>query len=273
MKESISYSFLINIIILFIFVCAAIITGIFSYYRAFRANTIITNEIEKYEGYNCLSEESIQKKLYTILYNVPFNVECKASYGKPCITDSNNNYAIVSYNLDYSNGKYMGENDENKYASMNSMTNCDMNNPVFCDNTRKYQYGIYTYMYTNLPIVSNFLKIPVFSKTKVLYEFRDLYSDANNNLYDSRFLPDTYIGTNDPLRDVLDDPTTNYIYKAFNFSIEAHKYYVETILARKSSIKSNISYSRDILKYSIEGGTIMGGYQFKCGNKIDYSKY
>ena len=219
MKESISYSFLLNIIILFIFVCAAIITGIFSYYRAFKANTIITNEIEKYEGFNCLSEESIKKKLNSVSYNVPFEVECKSSFGEPCMTDNEKNYAVVSYNLDFSSIYYMGEEyseSKNKYYSaMNSNYSCydvevkdDETGEVIekkhdntnCVNTKKYQYGVYTYMYVDLPIISNLLKIPIYTKTKIMYEFRNIYLAGNNSgkSYDSRFLPDEWLDVNLP---------------------------------------------------------------------------
>lgn len=177
MHESISYSFLLNIVILFVFVCGAIISGIFSYYRAFRANTIIVSEIEKFEGYNCSSRESIAKKLSAISYNVPFNVKCKSS-DVNCMTDDeeNGNYAVVSYNLDFNDGDYAfaftdkdKENDE--FYKMNSKVSSVDNSA-----TRLYQYGVYTYMYVDLPVVSQLLKLSFFSKTKILYEFRDLRS-------------------------------------------------------------------------------------------------
>lgn len=178
MHESISYSFLLNIVILFVFVCGAIIGGIFSYYRAFRANTIIVNEIEKYEGYNCKSKESIAKKLQSITYNVPFNVKCKSSEPN-CITDNdeNGNYAVVSYNLDYNDGSYA-------YGEV-------MNSKVSTDGsyTERYQYGVYTYMYVDLPVVSQILRIPFYSKTKVLHEFRHLVKTDLFGTYDLNIIP------------------------------------------------------------------------------------
>ena len=75
MKESISYTFVLNIIIIFIFICFAIIMGIFSYYRAFKANTIIINSIERNEGYNCISAQEAGQKLNNIGYSTPFNVK------------------------------------------------------------------------------------------------------------------------------------------------------------------------------------------------------
>lgn len=195
MKESISYTFILNIVITFVFICFAVIMGIFSYNRAFRAGVIITDAIEKYEGFNCLSEEEINKKLRTISYNVPFEADCsKADEDDQCRVDTNRNYAVVSYNLDdkgtekldSSNGlttKYIDEDE------MNSVYICDGNSA--CTNTKKYQYGVFTYMYVDLPVVSSLLKLSVFSKTNVMYEFRDInLAGLNGNPYDGRLIPE-----------------------------------------------------------------------------------
>lgn len=189
MKESISYSFLLNIIILFIFVCAAIITGIFSYYRAFKANNIITSEIEKYEGYNCESKKAIERRLSGVSYNVPFNVKCKSS-DKNCVTDDeeNGNYAVVAYNLDHKNGIYAFDDNMNSNVSNDGYT-------------RNYQYGIYTYMYVDLPVVSSIIRIPVFSKTRELHEFRrlTLFKDValNDKVIDYNYFPDSLVDNSD----------------------------------------------------------------------------
>ena len=68
MKESISYTFLLNIVIVFVFTCFAIVMGVLSYYKAFKVNNIITNSIEKYEGFNNLSRNDINLKLNSIGY-------------------------------------------------------------------------------------------------------------------------------------------------------------------------------------------------------------
>lgn len=176
MKESISYSFLLNIIILFIFVCVAIIMGIFSYYKAFRANTIISETIEKYEGFNCVSKEEIARKLGGLGYNTPFNVQCKSS-DKNCETDSdtNGNYKVISYNLDFE-GNYIYDED------MNSTYKCEEKNGInYCTTNKHYQYGIYTYMYVELPVISNLLKLSYFSKTNPMYEFRNFYVEQTSS--------------------------------------------------------------------------------------------
>lgn len=189
MKESISYSFLLNIVILFIFVCAAIITGIFSYYRAYRANTIIINEIEKYEGYNCNSMSTIASRLNSISYNLPFNVNCGKNE-RNCTTDDLNNYKVYSYYVDeFDDSKgYTVFYDDNSFNS--STIRCDDDNN--CEMLYTYQYGVYTYMYTSLPVISKLLRIPVFSKTALLYDFRNLTSDGGYFIYDADSIPSDF---------------------------------------------------------------------------------
>lgn len=182
MKEGISYTFLLNIIIIFIVVCAAIVMGIFSYYKAFRANTIISQAIEKFEGYNCESKEEIATKLNNISYNTPFEVKCKNGE-KQCEVDENSNYKIISYNLNISSGdKYAGQNEMSSIVNSNNS-----------ESTKTYQYGIYTYMYFDVPIISKIIKFPFFTKTDIMYEFRNLKYDADNDtVYDERNIPKQY---------------------------------------------------------------------------------
>lgn len=196
MKESISYTFLLNIIIIFIFTCFAIIMGIFSYYKAFRANTIISSAIEKYEGYNCASKEEIERNLNTISYNTPFKVTCN-NKGSHCTTNEAQTYAVISYNLDfdydessskngilhtYNDGEIRGLAGDN---NMNSPYDCSYmklngeEEKKYCVTNKHYQYGIYTYMYVELPVISSLLRIPFFSKTSIMYEFRNLYVEKS----------------------------------------------------------------------------------------------
>lgn len=163
MKESISYTFLLNIVIVFIFISFAIIMGVFSYYKAFRANTIIVNAIEKYEGYNCASKEEINEKLSGIGYNVPFTPKCKSDE-KNCVVDEQNKYKIVPYNLDGpTDGEYVN----------------DITGSIFVDEdrdnqTRYYKYAVTTYMYIDLPVVNQLIRLSFVSKTNTMYEFRKI---------------------------------------------------------------------------------------------------
>lgn len=278
MKESISYTFLLNIVILFIFVCFAIVMGVFSYYRAFKANTIIVSAIEKYEGYNCLSAQEAAIKLNGISYNVPFDVKCKGNYGTPCMVDSNADYAVVSYNLDYNSGVYKAVDD---YSDMNSSYTCSGINE--CENTKKYQYGVYTYMYVDFPIVSNIIRIPFFSKTEQLHEFRNFAKSNTENskqeVYDVNFIPSSWI--NDSYNNDADAVGLSY-----------NNYFAKTLLseATNAAILSDTPYERQleleakgydyfatneraiIQLFSVQPINALNGYNLKCGYEIDYRK-
>lgn len=274
MNKSISYSFLLNIVILFVFVCGAIVSGIFSYYRAFKANTIIINEIEKFEGYNCLSKESIAERLSVIPYKVPFNVKCKGSYGSPCVTDDpdDGNYAIVAYNLEdnSSEGRYaFSSTTDNGFNSMNSK--------IYDDGsyTKEYQFGVYTYLYIDMPVISSFVRIPFFSKTQRLYEFRNIKQTPDKTkTYDLDFIPEDIVN-NESEADYLN------IYRD-----RLQEAYLEhNLMENESSYGvgiSNYSYlndasNRELFKYYSEklsdSQNIKDYGRHECGFVIDWSAY
>lgn len=285
MKESISYTFVLNIVIMFIFICAAVIMGIFSYFRAYKANTIIINEIEKYEGYNCLSAQTIAQKLSTISYNVPFDAKCKSSYDKPCMTDENKNYVVISYNLDHNEGNYVRINDKNidqkeindKYNEMNTKYECTSGN---CSNTKKYQYGVYTYMYVDLPIVSSMIRIPVYTKSSVMYEFRNILSGSKGELFDLRNVPNEnhWYGTSSDIH-------AFYTISLFADSIIEYYTLVSTGNFAKAGVMLDTEHNtRKYVQYDInndgainssDSGYARGYLQYtaKCGIVRDYSKY
>jgi len=184
MRESISYTFLLNIIITFVFVCFAIIMGIFSYFRAFKANNIIINEIEKYEGFNCLSEASIKQKLQGISYNVPFEASCNASDGEKCAYDNEKNYAVISYNIEHDRMDYINNED------MNSQYRCEGIDNTGCEQTYNYQYGVYTYMYVDLPVVSKLIRLKVYGKTNLMTEYRTFIKNSKGVMIDENYMPD-----------------------------------------------------------------------------------
>ena len=178
MKESISYAFLLNIIITFIFICFAVIMGIFSYYRAFRANTAILNAIEKYEGFNCLSESEANKSLQNLGYNVPFKANKKNGTNGTLLTSDDTKYSKLGYSV-----IYFDNASDNKLAT-GKFTYANREQTV----NKEYQYGVYTYMYIDLPIVNGLLKIPVFGKTNKMFEFRDLVYYNNTYMMDTNLL-------------------------------------------------------------------------------------
>lgn len=220
MRESISYTFLLNIVIIFVFTCFAIVMGVLSYYKAFRANTIISETIEKYEGYNCLSKDEIARKLGNIGYNVPFEVNCKKNDGK--CDDSGSGYKVISYNLDFEGNLVYDD------EPMNSSYICENKDGVYaCATNKHYQYGIYTYMYVELPVISGLIRIPFFSKTSTMYEFRNFYISES-------FQEDVETGTTYHKRHIYD--TSSLLDELYNKYEADDKLYVNDAILGKTMI-------------------------------------
>lgn len=288
MKESISYSFLLNIIILFIFVCAAIVTGIFSYYKAFRANTFIVNEIEKYEGFNCNSMSKIASKLSSISYNLPFDVKCKDGEDN-CATDDLNNYKVYSYNI----GTYGKTNIQSPTVYSEESINganiqCGNVKTVDSDGNERtveecqmidtYQYGVYTYMYTDLPVVSGLLRIPVYSKTKPLHDFRNLRSDGLY-IYDADSFPSALTVADLSLAD-LSENYANLILDNYRKSLAFISYgvYMDDFGYGLKKVRNYKGVNlRDAFVYNdasiVNAQMLETTYKKKCGNVPDWSMF
>ena len=87
MSTSIGHTFLYNLIILFIIIIFAFLSGTLSYYKAFKVNNRIVYIIEKYEGYN----EFAKTEIDTLLSNLGYSVEspnCKTDYKKMYLVDN-----------------------------------------------------------------------------------------------------------------------------------------------------------------------------------------
>ena len=133
MKESIGSTASLNIVLAFIAIVFAFLAAALSYYKAFKINNSITNAIEKYEGYNALTQNEIEQKLISFGYqNYGSNCPNTKTFNKKIfglIEDSvGSGYCVYEYNSP--DGEYS-------------------------------EYGITTYMTINLPIISDFIKIPI----------------------------------------------------------------------------------------------------------------
>ena len=76
MRQSIGTTFMLNFIILFIFLVFAFLAGTLSYYKAYRINNNIVHAIERYEGYNDYSIEEIKIKLANLAYETNISGYC-----------------------------------------------------------------------------------------------------------------------------------------------------------------------------------------------------
>lgn len=148
MRQAIGSVPLYNIIIVFILLTFGFLSATLSYMKAFKVNGRIAKALENYEGYNILSNEEITDSLNTIGYRVgdPSTYTCPVRKGKnPVNAIQGKNHVYCIYELDYyQNGK---------------------------TKTRYFNYGIVTYIFFDIPIIGETLKIPVYSETEKIFRF------------------------------------------------------------------------------------------------------
>lgn len=140
MREGIGSVFLYNIIIIFIVILFAFLAGTMSYSKAFRVNSRIINAIEVSEGYNEQANKEITRVLGTLGYrHSGGNHSCPTKKGATLLENitSDYEYCVYYYKID----------------------------------DRHYNYGILTYIYLDLPVIGELLKIPVYTKTARIYHF------------------------------------------------------------------------------------------------------
>lgn len=140
MKESISYTFLLDIIIVFIAISFFAIISIMSYSKAYRVNSKIVNAIEINEGYNEYAKEKIEQLITSYGYQ-KIRKKCPTKDGQTAINANNNitNDGVCIYMFDKT--KEEGT----------------------------YWYGVLTYMSYDFPIVGSLIKIPVYTKTMTMH--------------------------------------------------------------------------------------------------------
>ena len=144
-----------------------ILSATISYYKAFKVNERIDASIEKFEGYNRLSEAEISDYLTSIGYtsdNDPSACPETKSGGELIATGDN-----VSGNPNHLYCVYFFGDDTG--GSDSGKKNGD-NQPLY------YNYSVMTFIYVDLPIVGKF-KVPVYSKAERTYNF----SDGDNDRY------------------------------------------------------------------------------------------
>lgn len=144
MREGIGSIALYNIIIVFITITFAILAGTMSYSKAFKANNRIINAIEKYEGYNENSAQSINDYLFSIGYQTDTKNSCTFRRGIQPMDDLNPDYWFCVY----------AKSEETK-----------------AHNGQYVKFGVVTYIYIDMPIIGDFLRIPVYGESNRVFCF------------------------------------------------------------------------------------------------------
>lgn len=152
MKQSIGLTFTINIMVVFILVAFAFVAGILSYTKAFKAASLIIKSIEKYEGYNNLSYDMINKDLMTAGYIVGDSNKCAATKSA----------TIGTGNLVKINNSDSSKNEKFQYCIYKFDHDGD---------AKHYSYGVVTYMTIDFSMFNMQFKFPIYAKTMRIYRF------------------------------------------------------------------------------------------------------
>lgn len=156
MKESVGYTVTLNIVITFIIIVFAFLSAALIYFKSNKVSNVITDTIEKYEGYNTIAQNEINTKLTSLGYNKK-SVDCTNYYNR--IGDSERDNC----------GPSLTTGDDGYCVFV-----CD----EVVDGENYYYYKISTNMMLNIPIINDILDIPIFSNTNRLYDFE---SNLNSN--------------------------------------------------------------------------------------------
>ncbi len=142
MQEATGQAGLMNIMLTIIGIIIILLAGSIAYSKAFRVKNRIVDIIEKYNVYDNNSATEIENALTDIGYRTMKKTE----YLSRC-----NSKKFSGFTLDTTS-----------YPSH-----------MYCIYKAKskdsYYYKVVTYMYFDLPVVGNFIQIPVTGETKMLY--------------------------------------------------------------------------------------------------------
>ncbi len=147
MKESLGLTVTINIVIIFLLVAFVFVVGIISYSKAFKAASLVVKSLEKFEGYNGLAYDDINKNLNTLGYERGDSSKCAATKNSTIgegqlarLTEGEYfNYCIYYFNND--------------------------------GDDKHYSYGVVTYMTLDFSMFNLKAKFPVYAKTTRIYRF------------------------------------------------------------------------------------------------------
>lgn len=147
MKESIGSVATYNIIMIFIIVTFAVLSGTMSYSKAFKVNNRIINAIEKYEGYNDSAASLIDSNLTTLGYQTRgFKKDlCRVREGQMAMDTFNPNYEFCVYEFDVTSPEWNG---------------------------RYKQYGVVSYIYLDFLGLSDLIRVPVYGVSNKVFSFK-----------------------------------------------------------------------------------------------------
>ena len=159
MKTPIGSTFMYNLIILFLIIVFAFLSGIMSYYKAFKINNRIVYIIEKFEGYNDYSIAEIRIKLKNFGYETS-NITCPSTR---FVTGNSDVRGILQNESSDGYCIYLYYNENAETSAGGGVAETDV----------YYSYGVASYLRIEIPVIGRLIRMPVFSKTYNIYHFTD----------------------------------------------------------------------------------------------------
>ena len=159
MKGAIGNAFILNMVITFILIFYLLLIGSMAYSKAYKTKNYLLNQIEQFEANgktatrNNIDEWDKEVNQYLGKMGYPINTDSSAIGGVTYCPDRGN-YTIGASGIDSSYGRY----DYCIYVNIN-----------YVDNTTidyRYNYLVLVYMKFDLPVIGQFIKVPITGETK-----------------------------------------------------------------------------------------------------------
>lgn len=170
MKGAIGNALILNIVITFIFIFLSLLIGSMAYSKAYKTKNYLINLIDKYEREGKSNFNSISATTDKIEWDKDVN-EYLGKIGYMINSKSINTCPDES--TKYNNGyeKWVtNENGRYDYCVYRRYSiNAGSDDPKIM---RKYNYRVLVYMKFDLPVIGDFIKIPITGETKSYTVFR-----------------------------------------------------------------------------------------------------
>ncbi len=162
MHESLGYSVIFNIVIVFVVIIFVFIGSVLVYFKSNKVSNVIADSIEKYSGYNKLSIEEINKNMSNLGYN-KMKIKCEnLSEDDKCKVEEGNAQLLN----DGSDGYCVYFCQTAKVVEKQNESGNIVKTKVYY-----YYYKIKTNMMFKIPIINDILPLPIWSTTNVMYDF------------------------------------------------------------------------------------------------------
>lgn len=152
MKEAIGHVPLYTIIMIFIVITFGFLSATLTYYKAFKLNSRIAYQLEKFEGYNSESIAAINADLDSLGYRI-------GALSGECPTKNMNGYLKATYKM--SNYPVCIYESSTGYSTSRASGYRD----------RYFKYGIVTYIYIDIPLIGGTFKLPVYTESERIFKY------------------------------------------------------------------------------------------------------